>query len=64
MRQVSIVGVGLHPWGKFVDKTFIELGTVAIANALKDANIEWKEIQTICSGIYSYGGNAGHLSGQ
>lgn len=64
MRQVSIVGVGLHPWGKFVDKTFIELGTVAIANALKDANIEWKEIQTICSGIYIYGGNAGHLSGQ
>jgi acetyl-CoA acetyltransferase len=64
MREVSIVGVGLHPWGKFKDKTFIELGTLAIANALKDANVEWKDIQAIFSGIYIYGGNAGHISGQ
>lgn len=64
MREVSIVGTGLHPWGKFKDKTFIELGTLAIANALKDANVEWKDIQAIFSGIYIYGGNAGHISGQ
>ena len=64
MREVSIVGVGLHPWGKFKDKTFIEIGTVAIANALKDADIDWKDIQAIFSGIYIYGGNAGHISGQ
>lgn len=64
MREVSIIGVGLHPWGKFTDKTFVEVGTVAVANALKDASIEWKEIETICSGIYIWGGNAGHLSGQ
>ena len=64
MREVSIVGVGLHPWGKFKDKTFIELGTVAIAHALKDAGVQWKDIQAIFSGIYIYGGNAGHISGQ
>lgn len=64
VREVSIIGVGLHPWGKFSERTFVDLGTVAVANALKDANIEWKEIETICSGIYIWGGNAGHLSGQ
>ncbi|OGA66697.1 MAG: hypothetical protein A3G81_17365 [Betaproteobacteria bacterium RIFCSPLOWO2_12_FULL_65_14] len=64
MREISIVGAGLHPWGKFKDKTFIEIGTVAIENALKDGHIEWKDIQAIFSGIYIYGGNAGHLSGQ
>ena len=64
MREISIVGAGLHPWGKFKDKTFIEIGTVAIENALKDGHVEWKEIQAIFSGIYIYGGNAGHLSGQ
>ena len=64
MRDVSIIGVGLHPWGKFSDKTFVEIGTVAISNALEDGDIEWKDIQAICSGIYIYGGNAGHLSGQ
>jgi hypothetical protein len=37
---------------------------VAVAAALKDADIEWKQIQAIMSGILIYGGNAGHLSGQ
>ena len=64
MREVAIIGVGLHPWGKFPQKTFVDLGVEAIAKALRDASIEWKEIETICSGIYIWGGNAGHLSGQ
>ena len=64
MREVSIIGVGLHPWGKFPENTFVDIGKVAIANALKDANIEWKKIETIVSGIYIWGGNAGHISGQ
>jgi len=64
MREVAIIGVGIHPWGKFPQKTFVDLGVEAIANALVDANIEWNKIETICSGIYIWGGNAGHLSGQ
>jgi acetyl-CoA acetyltransferase len=64
MTEVAIVGVGIHPWGKFPQKTFIELGVDAVAKALADAGIEWKKIETICSGIYIWGGNAGHLSGQ
>lgn len=64
MRDVAIIGVGIHPWGKFPEKSFVELGTDAVANALKDAGIEWKEIETVCSGIFIWGGNAGHLSGQ
>ena len=54
----------MHPWGKFPQRTFVDLGVEAIAKALADANIEWKKIETICSGIYIWGGNAGHLSGQ
>jgi acetyl-CoA acetyltransferase len=64
MREVSVIGIGLHPWGKFYQKTFVDLGVEAIAKALTDANIEWEKIETICSGIYIWGGNAGHLSGQ
>jgi len=64
LREVAIVGIGLHQWGKFPEKNFIDLGVVAIDKALKDANIHWGEIETICSGIYIWGGNAGHLSGQ
>jgi len=64
MREVAIIGIGLHPWGKFSQKTFIDLGVEAVSKALQDAQIQWKEIETICSGIYIWGGNAGHLSGQ
>lgn len=64
MREVSIIGVGLHPWGKFPQNTFVDLGVVAVANALKDADIKWEAIEAVCSGIYIWGGNAGHISGQ
>jgi acetyl-CoA acetyltransferase len=64
MRDIYIVGVGTHPWGKFDDKTFIQMGEVAVAEALKDGQVDWKDIQAIMSGILIYGGNAGHLSGQ
>jgi acetyl-CoA acetyltransferase len=64
MRKIAIIGAGIHPWGKFPQKSFIELGVDAVAKALEDAAIEWKKIETICSGIYIWGGNAGHISGQ
>ncbi len=64
MRDVYIIGVGMHPWGKFEDKIFTQLGEIAVAEALRDAKVEWKNIQAIMSGILIYGGNAGHLSGQ
>ncbi|MBW1914294.1 MAG: hypothetical protein JRI86_05080 [Deltaproteobacteria bacterium] len=64
MRDVYIVGTGEHPWGKFTETNFAQLGEVAVSQALKDAGVEWKEIGAIMSGILIYGGNAGHLSGQ
>lgn len=64
MRDVYIVGTGEHPWGKFTDRNFVQVGEVAVAEALKDSGVKWSEIQAIMSGILIYGGNAGHLSGQ
>lgn len=64
MKDVYIVGVGMHPWGKFENKIFTQLAEVAVAEALKDADITWDKIGAIMSGILIYGGNAGHLSGQ
>ena len=64
MREIYIIGTGIHPWGKYPEHNFVQIGEVAVTQALKDADIEWKEIQAIMSGILVYGGNAGHLSGQ
>jgi acetyl-CoA acetyltransferase len=44
MEDVAIIGVGLHPFGRF-DKTCIQMGADAIHAALGDAGIEWKDVQ-------------------
>jgi acetyl-CoA acetyltransferase len=44
MKDVAIIGVGLHPFGRF-DKTCMQMGAEAIQTALEDAGIEWKDIQ-------------------
>ena len=64
MRDVYIIGTGIHPWMGFAEQVFAEFAAVAVDEALKDANIEWQKIQSIMAGIFIYGGNAGHLSGQ
>ncbi len=45
MREVVILGVGMHPFGKFLAKNLSDLAQVAVWNALKDANVPAKDIQ-------------------
>ncbi|MHB1126352.1 MAG: thiolase family protein [Bacillota bacterium] len=45
MREVVVAGVGIHPFGRFPDKDYRDLGRTAVTMALKDANVEWKDIQ-------------------
>ncbi len=50
--DVAIIGVGLHPFGRFPGVTGIEMGAIAIRRALADAGIEWREIQFAFGGSY------------
>lgn len=52
MREVIVAGVGVHPFGKFMDKSLKELGRVAVKNALKDSGLSQRDIQV------AYFGNA------
>ena len=45
MKKVAIVGVGIHPFGRFDGKTYQQIGQEAVKSALKDANVKWKDIQ-------------------
>lgn len=45
MEDVVVMGVGLHPFGKWPDKSTVELAEVAISAALKDSGIPFKDIQ-------------------
>lgn len=45
MNDVAIIGVGLHPFGRFEGKSAMEMGAEAIQAALADASLDWKDIQ-------------------
>ncbi len=50
--DVAIVGVGLHPFGRFGDRTGIDMGAIAVRAALADAGIEWRDVQFAFAGSY------------
>jgi acetyl-CoA C-acetyltransferase len=50
--DVAIVGVGLHPFGRFAGVSGIEMGAVAIRKALADAGVAWRDIQFAFAGSY------------
>jgi acetyl-CoA acetyltransferase len=60
MREVVVVGAGLHRYGVFPEKNAIELGTVAIQRALDDAGCQWTDIEAVYCGTVRLGMSAGH----
>jgi acetyl-CoA C-acetyltransferase len=51
MNDVAIIGVGLHPFGRFGAKSAMEMGADAIVAALDDAGIGWQDVQ------FAFGGS-------
>jgi acetyl-CoA acetyltransferase len=45
MDDVAIIGVGLHPFGRFGSKSAIDMGADAIRTALADAGVAWSDVQ-------------------
>ncbi|MGH3553233.1 MAG: thiolase family protein, partial [Mycobacterium sp.] len=52
MNDVAIIGVGLHPFGRFDGKSAMEMGADAIEAALADACLDWKDVQFGVGGSY------------
>src|SRR5262249_55916974 len=50
--DIAIVGVGLHPFGRFGDRTGIDMGAIAVRRALADAKVQWRDIQFAFAGSY------------
>ncbi|MGE3675292.1 MAG: beta-ketoacyl synthase N-terminal-like domain-containing protein, partial [Polyangiaceae bacterium] len=62
MSQVVILGAGMHPWGKW-GKSFVEYGVKAAELALKDAGVEWTDIQFVAGGDTMRNGYPGYVAG-
>ncbi len=53
MNDVAIIGVGLHPFGRFEGKSAMEMAADAIHLAVTDAGIEWRDIQAATGGSWT-----------
>ncbi len=47
MEPVYVLGVGMHPFGRFPDKTLNDLAEDAVSDALTDAGLSWKDIELV-----------------
>lgn len=61
----AIVGVGMHPFGRFEGKSPIDMGVEAARAALADAGARWQDVDfLLCCHMYAGTGAGHHISTQ
>jgi len=61
-NDVAVLGVGMHPWGKW-GKNFVEYGVAAARAALADAGVPWTDVDLIVGGETVRNGYGGYVAG-
>ena len=61
-RDIAILGVGMHPWGKW-GKDFVEYGVAAAKLALADAKLNWRDVQFVSGADTIRNGYPGFIAG-
>lgn len=61
-KRVAVLGVGMHPWGKW-GRNFVEYGLTAARAALADAGIGWSEVEFVSGADTIRNGYPGFVSG-
>lgn len=61
-NDVAILGVGMHPWGKW-GRNFVEYGVHAARAALADAGIHWRDVQFVSGAATMRCGYPGYVAG-
>ena len=59
---VAVLGVGMHPWGKW-GRSFVSYGVHAARAALADAAIPWRDVDLVVGGETVRNGYAGYVAG-
>jgi acetyl-CoA acetyltransferase len=60
--RVAVLGVGMHPWGKW-GRNFVEYGLAASRAALDDAALDWSDVQFVSGADTIRNGYPGFVSG-
>ncbi len=50
MRPVYVAGIGFHRYQRMSDTPYVTLGLTAVREALKDAGIEWRSVESAYTG--------------
>jgi acetyl-CoA C-acetyltransferase len=50
--DVAIIGVGIHPFGRFPGKSALTMGAIATRMALADAGLSWTDMQFAVGGSF------------
>ena len=61
-HDVAVLGVGMHPWGKW-GRSFVSYGVHAARAALADAGVPWTDVDLIVGGETVRNGYAGYVAG-
>jgi acetyl-CoA acetyltransferase len=61
-HEVAVLGVGMHPWGKW-GRNFVEYGVHAARAALADAGLAWTDVQFVAGGDTVRNGYPGYVAG-
>jgi len=61
-EPVYILGAGMHPWGKW-GRDFTEYGVIAARAALRDAGMDWRQIQLVAGADTIRNGYPGFVAG-
>jgi len=52
MPDLAIIGVGIHPFGRFPDRSALSMGAAAARMALTDAGLRWTDMQFAVGGSF------------
>ncbi len=61
-NEIAILGVGMHPWGKW-GHNFVEYGVAAARAAIADAGIDWKDVGFVSGAATMRNGYPGYVAG-
>jgi acetyl-CoA acetyltransferase len=53
MQDVAIIGAAQHPFGRFGDKSAIDMAAEAVRAACQDAGVQWQDVQGAFGGSYT-----------
>ncbi|WP_179166795.1 lipid-transfer protein [Streptomyces sp. CB03238] len=62
MKDVAVLGAGMHPWGKW-GRSFVAYGTSAARAALADAGVDWRDVGSVVGADTVRGGYPGYVAG-